>query len=123
MRKASVGLIAVWAAASLELLFVLALHRAELNDRWEARMGATFLAPTALLLGEELRSTGSGGGIRTVLVGGAPGLDQSEGRRGIQWHQLADAHPEWMARDKVMKALRDSNRRITLVKVLQQLLA
>ena len=32
-------------------------------------------------------------------------------------------HPQWMARDKVIAALQHSNRRISLVKILQQLLA
>src|SRR5262252_4286169 len=50
MRAAAIALLTVWVAASVELLVVLSLHRAELTGGWEAGMGAAFLAPTALLV-------------------------------------------------------------------------
>jgi hypothetical protein len=59
MRAAATALLSVWIAASLELIVVVALHRAELTGTWEAGMGAALLAPTALLLAAPLGLVGA----------------------------------------------------------------
>src|SRR5258708_2452613 len=69
MRAAGTALLAVWAAASIELLVVLLLHRAELTGAWEAGMGAALLSPTALLVSAPVALLAAL--VHTTLLGAA----------------------------------------------------
>ncbi|HVW26559.1 MAG TPA: sulfatase-like hydrolase/transferase [Polyangiaceae bacterium] len=72
MRAAAIALLSVWAAASFELALVLVLHRAELTSTWEAKFGAMYLAPTALLL------TAPFGLVGALLFQGFVGASRAE---------------------------------------------
>ncbi|HEX3596801.1 MAG TPA: hypothetical protein VHU80_16945, partial [Polyangiaceae bacterium] len=72
MRAAAIALLSVWLAASLELLVVLGFHRAELTSSWEAGMGASYLAPTAILFAAPL------GLVAAVLFQGVAGPSRAE---------------------------------------------
>ncbi|HEX4338103.1 MAG TPA: sulfatase-like hydrolase/transferase [Polyangiaceae bacterium] len=72
MRAAAIALLSVWVAASLELLVVIVLNRAELTGGWEAGMGAVFLAPTAVLVAAPL------GLVAALLFQGVAGPSRAE---------------------------------------------
>src|SRR5690242_83892 len=72
MRSAAIALLTVWVAASLELIVVLALHWAELTSTWEAKFGALYLAPAALLLTAPL------GLVAALLFHGFVGASRAE---------------------------------------------